>query len=120
MKTLSKITTLFAILFLILAATPAAKAAPHNDEVHALQMRFLGGSRVTPGSAITAELNSNFATQATLTVENLSGKRFVDTEIAVTEGFNRVKFNVAEIPDGVYFVKVKSADKTQTLTFVVK
>lgn len=120
MKKFAKITTLFLLLLLTFAAAPLTKAAPHNDEIHALSFRFMTGSHVTRGNAVAAELNSNFDTQAKLTVEDLQGKMFVNTDIDVQQGYNLLKLSVAEIPSGVYFVKLQTEGKTQSLTLVVK
>lgn len=120
MKSFAKITALFLLLVSTFAFAPATKAAPHNDEIHAVSFRFMSDGHVTRGSAVAAELNSNFETQAQLTVENLSGKKLVDTPIAVQEGYNMLKLSVAEIPAGVYFVKLHTEGKTQSLTLVVK
>ncbi|MBK9453254.1 MAG: T9SS type A sorting domain-containing protein [Bacteroidetes bacterium] len=120
MKTFAKILSLVLLVITTFAAAPITKAASHSDDERTLQMRFLGRDYVTAGSALTAELTSTFDATAELTVENSTGKRFVETQFEVNEGFNLVKFNVAEIPAGIYFVKVKSDGKVQHLSFVVR
>jgi hypothetical protein len=120
MKSFTKIFTLLAIVLITLTTTAAAKVTTHSDEEHSIEMRFVGRDRVTAGSAITAEVNASVGTQAQLIVENPDGKRFLETQLSMEQGTSRVKFRVSEIPAGVYFVKLQSEGKTQTLSFVVQ
>lgn len=85
-----------------------------------MAMHFRGSNYVKAGSTISVELNSTFEATAELSVENTDGKQFVDTGIEIEKGVNVLKFNVSDIPSGVYFVKVKTDSKTETLTFVVQ
>lgn len=119
MKVFAKVFTLSLMVLVSLVTAPAAQAATHSDEERSIEMRFLGRDHVTIGSAITAELNTSFSTEAELIIENDLGKQFVNTRIALDQGMNLLKFRVAEIPQGAYFVKVKTGDKVQTLTFFV-
>ena len=85
-----------------------------------MQMRLLNDHQVRPGNAISAKLQSAVNTKAELIVENVGGKKFIDMDILVNEGFNILNFSVSEIPVGVYFIKVKSENETETISFVVR
>jgi hypothetical protein len=119
MKTFAKITTLFLLAISFFAFAPAVKAADHNADAKALKIQLYGSDRIKIGNAVTAELNSAFAAKAELVVEDAAGKRLVDTDLALDSGKNLVKFKVAEIPAGIYFIKVKVDGKLETVTFVV-
>jgi hypothetical protein len=120
MKMFAKITSLFLMMFITLTTTATATVTTHSDEERSVEMRFLSRDHVKAGSAITAEVNATMDTQAQLIVENPAGKRFLETNLNMDQGANVVKFKVAEIPAGVYFVKLYSEGKTKTLSFVVQ
>lgn len=119
MKTFAKFSTLFFLAIAFLLNAPLAQAASHTDETKSMEIRLRGTDRTNIGNAVTAELNANFDAQAQLTVENAAGQRFVETDLMIEAGRNLVKFNISEIPAGIYFIKVNVNGKTETTTFVV-
>jgi hypothetical protein len=119
MKTFAKFSTLFFLAIALMLNAPLAQAASHTDETKSMEIRLRGTDRTNIGNAVTAELNANFDAQAQLTVENAAGQRFVETDLMIEAGRNLVKFNISEIPAGIYFIKVNVNGKTETTTFVV-
>ncbi len=119
MKTFAKFTSLILLVLTFLAVAPAAKAADHNADAKAFKIQLRGSNHIKIGNAVTAELNSTFGADAELYVENASGKRLLDTNLTIDSGKNLVKFNVSEIPAGIYFIKVLADGKIETATFVV-
>jgi hypothetical protein len=119
MKTFAKFTTLFVLILFVFGTATFVEAAPSTENAKTIALRLRGTDHIQAGAAITAELNSTFNGLAQLTVENAKGQRFAETEMALVEGRNLVKFKVSEIPSGIYFIKVKSEGKSETVTFVV-
>jgi hypothetical protein len=120
---MKSLATIFAALFLSFMSLAAAPSSSESSPIYAskgMAMHFRGSNYVKAGSTISVELNSTFEATAELSVENTDGKQFVDTGIEIEKGVNVLKFNVSDIPSGVYFVKVKTDSKTETLTFVVQ
>jgi hypothetical protein len=119
MKTFAKFTLSFVFALALFSMAPAPKATDGIEKVKTIELRLRGTDRIKIGSAITAEVNSSFAGQAQLTVENAKGQRFAQTEMRMAEGKNLVKFKVSEIPAGIYFIQVKADGRSETITFVV-
>lgn len=130
MKTFAITLLLFVFGVTVYAASPAATVAAHNNGVtivasrnadaKGLEMRLRGTGHINVGSAITAELFSTYDGEAQMVVENASGKRFAEQVLTLEKGKNLIKMNIAEIPAGIYFIKVKVDGKSETTTFVVK
>jgi hypothetical protein len=120
MKTFATFFAAILISISSFAAAPGSNPSLPVYDSHGLAMQFLGNSRVKAGNTIAVELNSSLATMAELTVENNAGKQLVDLPMEIVRGANVLKFNVSDIPAGVYFIKVKTELKTETLTFVVQ
>ncbi len=130
MKTFAITLLLFVFGVTVYAASPAVAVAAHNNGVtivasrnadaKGLEMRLRGTGHINVGSAITAELYSTYDGEAQMFVENASGKRFAEQLLTLEKGKNLIKMNIAEIPAGIYFIKVKVDGKSETTTFVVK
>ncbi len=122
MKTLATLFTFIVFAGTVFAAAPSNTTivAARNAESKTINMHIRGTDHVKIGSAITAELIALDATIAQLTVENAKGSRFLETDMALEAGMNVVRFKVAEIPAGIYFIKVNVNGKSETTTFVVK
>lgn len=120
MKTFTTFFAAFLITISSFAAAPGSNPSLPVYDSHGLAMQFLGNSRVKAGNTLAVELNSSLATLAGLTVENNTGKQMLDIPMEIVRGVNVLKFNISEIPAGVYFIKVKTELKTETLTFVVQ
>lgn len=98
----------------------ATIVAARNANSKGIEMRVRGANHVRVGSAIATELYSLYAGEAHLVVENAEGARFVEQSLVIDQGLNLLKLNVAEIPTGIYFVKVNIQGRSETATFVVK
>jgi hypothetical protein len=122
-QNMKTIATFFAALFLsltMLYAAPGSNTSMPIYDSNGLAMHVLGNGKVKAGNTISIELNSTFEALAELSVENSDGKQLVDTPIEIQAGVNVLKFSVSEIPAGIYFVKVKTESKTETLAIVVQ
>lgn len=98
----------------------AAPGGNKNNATVTSNVQLLSGKNVNAGSAITALFQSNNDGEAQITVENLKGKRLLDQNIRIDEGFNLIKLKVAEIPSGFYIIKMKTNGGLQTLPMVVQ
>ncbi len=76
--------------------------------------------RVRKGCSLMANFESDDYANATLIVQNASGKEILHKAIVLDPGANRLRIKVAEIPAGAYFLKIQSASALNEMTFVVK
>ncbi|MFM2374933.1 MAG: hypothetical protein RLZZ165_29 [Bacteroidota bacterium] len=120
MKTVTKTTAILSLAMTLLFAAPASKAAVTDGPPNVVEMHFLKGDRVTPGSTFTAELSGGLDTEVNLVIENSEGKCFGEKQVILDQGAKLLKFRVTEIPAGIYYVKLNYNGKMQKKAFVVE
>lgn len=119
MKTFTKITALLILGISLFAVAPAAKAEGVTEKGMSIEMNLGKTRHFKKGSDVTAELISTHLTDAQFVVENAEGKRYAEATLDLVMGRNLVTFKVADIPAGVYFVKVFANGQQDRITFVV-
>lgn len=119
MKRKSRLQILMLFLFLM-TTTFAAHASGLDDHPSLHANTATSISRVTPGSSILAKFRSENFAEAQLSIENSAGKVLMHKAIVLDPGDNLLQLQVSEIPAGAYFIKVKSAQGTHTMTIVVQ
>lgn len=77
-------------------------------------------TRVHAGGSFIAKLVSESQVAAEVSVEDAQGKVMMQQSIHLDSGPNWLKFKVAEMPAGAYFIKVKSAIGTDAITVVIQ
>jgi hypothetical protein len=100
--------------FTLIYNNPAAGVKELNNAVSRLE--------IAPNPA-NEMVNLSFNFKGTgigeLTVVNALGQSLLNKSIALTEGKNNVSFNVSELPQGVYFVRIKNGEAITTKRLVV-
>jgi hypothetical protein len=120
MKTFAKISSLLLFAAFMFTAIPFTKAANDPGSAKRIEMRFLKGDHVTKGSSITAELSADTYAQVSLVIENSEGKLYGEKLISIENGAKLVRFRIAEVPAGLYYIKLNYEGKTQSHPFVIQ
>lgn len=113
---------IYSLIFMLLSmlslpaahATGTDKAPKTNASNHVLMQHVALG-----GSFVTELIAENYA-EAHVSVCNAAGKLLTDHAVVLDPGKNVLRFAIAEIPKGAYFVQVKSQYGTEKMTFVVR
>lgn len=69
--------------------------------------------------AVNVSFNFKGSGNGELNVVNALGQVLVNKNLALTEGKNNVSLNVSELPQGVYFVRIKNGEAITTKRLVV-
>ncbi len=113
----------FRILILIICLftlTTSAFAGGLGKRSTAGESNAVPATRVHAGGSFIAKLVSESQVSAEVSVEDAHGKVMMQQAILLDTGPNWLKFKVAEMPAGAYFIKVKSTIGTDAITVVIQ
>jgi hypothetical protein len=120
MKNFTKSLLVFAVALTAMFTVAMARPTKVGDPKPKVEMYFLRGSEFTSGSVMTAELAANTPTEVDLVIENEVGDSFGEKHVVIDNGAKLIKFKIADVPSGTYYVKVHHKGRVQMHPFIVK
>lgn len=118
MKKIVTITTLF-LFFVGISFGPAFAGPTHIDAKAEKKTSLIRHKALTQGSSLTTQFEAAQAAQASITVQNASGKIVLEKEVQLKAGTNRLKLRLSDLPEGHYLIKVASPDQTELHSVVL-
>jgi hypothetical protein len=109
---------LILLLFVLIASNILAKTASDPEKMHTVGTRSC--LHVRSGGSVTTVLETTEFANAQVQIENIDKSFRMSEQIVLNPGNNVLKFHVAEIPSGAYFVRISSNGATQSFTMVVQ
>ena len=119
MKNFAKTLVLSLIACTAIFSTAAASPRKGSDPKSKVDLYFLRGDVVSAGSVMTAELAANTVTEVDLVIENELGDSFGEKHVVIDHGAKLIRFRIADVPAGKYYVKVHHRGRVATHAFTV-
>lgn len=118
-KLAKKLTFLALIVASVMILLPTSAHASGKKSLR-LNIKLISQQVVHPGDVLVMDLEMPAQGQSDLVVTNRQGKVVWSTQLSLAAGPNKIKFNIGTLSDGVYFLKVRSGEKSATQTFAVQ
>ena len=118
MKRKIRLSQFLSLLLLVLCASTALAKVADPGKSRSNELRSC--QRVHHGGFAQTQVETRAFTEAEVNIENVDGSFQLSQQIVLNPGNNVLKFRIAEIPAGAYFVRVNAEGYTKTFTMVVK
>ena len=126
MKTFKSFVLSFVFIFvsmLSLAASggegDAITAWANQKDASVIKIENLNHGPIHQGAVVVAEVLSNHEGLADLTLTNREGKTIWGSSIVLDRNVNNLKIKFGQLPEGVYYLKIKSATAEATQPIVI-